>query len=165
MASPNADPAAARRPVVTMLPGAAGRQRAIAWANAHVGLPYGEGAEGPDAWSCWPLVQAGLRDLASIELPHAPIGEMVSQVMRRAIRRDWRPSPTLQHMAICLTSSSRAPRHVGLAMDLDGGVIVHALEGAGVIVSTPLQMRCMGFQRLRYAVYSPDSDLPAAVAA
>lgn len=152
-------------PVITYLPGPDARRRAATWVNERVGLPHVDGAEGPNAWSCWPLVRAGLWDLAGIAVPHAPVGELIGQLARRVIRRDWRPSLTLQHLAICMTSSSRVPRHVGLALMLDGGVVVHSLAGAGVVVSTPLQLRCMGFQRLRYAVYSPGSDLPEAVAA
>lgn len=151
-------------PVITFSAGAADRAAAKAWVNARIGLPWIDGAEGPEAFGCWGLVRRGLADLAGIALPAAPIDELVSRLRKVEIRRDWRPSDRLSHLAICLMGRSRTPHHVGLCLELDGGVVVHAIQDAGVIVSSRLQLRAMGFQKLRYAVYAPGGESPAAYA-
>ena len=151
--------------LVTISATAAERAEAAAWVNARIGLPWTADGEGPRGYNCWGFVRAALRDLADIDLPAAPIAELVAVLSRREVRRDWRPSDRLSHLAICVTGSTRRQHHVGLGLELDGGVIAHAVEGVGVIVSRPLELRAMGFADLRWLVHAPPEPAAPAMAA
>ncbi|BCW89954.1 hypothetical protein sos41_31220 [Alphaproteobacteria bacterium SO-S41] len=141
----------------TIEPGAWERSAAARWVNGLIGRPWVDGAEGPYEFGCWGLVRHGLKELAGLDLPTAPIHELVATLARRTIRKDWRAGDRLSHLAICLMGRSNLPHHVGLGLMLDGGIVAHAIEGNGVITSSLLELRVMGFQRLRWLVYQPPS--------
>jgi hypothetical protein len=131
----------------------------VAWINARIGKPWAIGAGGPDAYDCLGLVRAAYRDLCAVEIPPVDVDAALGVLGRRTIRRLWRPSPSPVHLSIVVMGRSRDPHHVGVWFALDRGLCVHALEGAGVVASTPLQLVAMGFQRLRWLTYAgPDAD-------
>lgn len=69
----------------------------MSWATKYVGLPFAEGGRGPDAFDCWGLVAAVLRQECWIEVePFAEIPTFDSEgvearVKAEIARTDWLP--------------------------------------------------------------------------
>lgn len=107
--------------------------------NAYIGLPYREGARGPDAYDCYGLVAAVFRAAHGVELPDwcavgtgpqgasraisaALAGEVAGgRSIRVAEPGDW---------DIAVVGSQLRPHHVGVVVD--GGVL-HAAKAFGSV--------------------------------
>lgn len=106
-----------------------------------VGLPYREGARGPDAFDCYGLVAAVLRAVRGVELPDwyqdtpGPQGasRAISAALQgeiaggRCVRVDW-PAEFPGDYDIAIVSSADRPHHVGVVVS--GGVL-HASRAFG----------------------------------
>jgi cell wall-associated NlpC family hydrolase len=137
----------------------------IALVNGLVGQPYQEGARGPDAWSCWGLAWHLQREAFEIDLPFAPLGELMPHLAVTEVRRRFVASPVPVHGAIAAMTRAETPHHVGVYLALDGGVVVHALEGSGVIVSPLAELCQLRFQTRWYAPVAPEPGRDALIAA
>lgn len=133
-------------------------QKAARLANSVVGLPYRDGGEGPDAYNCWGIARLVARELHGRELPFAPIAGLMEQVTATGLLRAWRRLQEPAHGAIGYTASTAAPRHIVTYLANDRGVVLHALEGCGVVCWPVIQLETYGF--LRVAWYLP-IDPPA----
>jgi cell wall-associated NlpC family hydrolase len=106
-----------------------------------VGLPYREGARGPDAYDCYGLVAAVFRGLRGVDLPDwsqttpgaagasraisaALAGEVAGGLMSKV---DW-PREFPADFDIAIVSGTTQPHHVGVCAS--GGVL-HASKAFG----------------------------------
>jgi cell wall-associated NlpC family hydrolase len=98
----------------------------------YVGLPYREGARGPDAWDCWGLVRHVLAAEFHVELPAYDYGPtaLERQQLIRSLRPQFREVEPVPG-AIALCSVAGRP-HVGVCVD--GEHILHAREGTGSVL-------------------------------
>ena len=106
-----------------------------------VGLPYREGARGPDAYDCYGLVAAVLRAMRGVELPDwyqpasGPAGasRAISAALAgevaggRSIRINW-PDAAPEDYDIAIVGSASRPHHVGVVAS--GGVL-HSSKAFG----------------------------------
>lgn len=119
---------------------------------AYLGKGYRRDGQGPDEWGCWYLLRHCLSEHFDTKLPLAPLGdlrgckELYSSRVRSgswvAIKEPLHGSPTLMR-------GGREP-HVGLYLDIDGGGILHSLEGVGVVFTTIQACHAMGFCDLKF---------------
>ena len=102
-----------------------------------VGLPYREGARGPDAFDCYGLVAAVFRAVRGVELPDwyqtAPGPQSASRAISAALagevaggRSELVETPADYDIAI--VGSTNRPHHVGVVVE--GGVL-HASRAFG----------------------------------
>jgi len=101
------------------------------WAVPYLGKPWRIGADGPDAYDCWGLVRAILRQRAGIELQ--PIVESDVRDLIRAFethpeRKAWVKVERPRELDAVLMSQARHPVHVGIWVDASGGRVLHAAK-------------------------------------
>ncbi len=116
--------------------------------NRYIGLPWVNGARGPDAFDCWGLLAWVQRAHFGIDLPERSIEPAVM----RAIYRDeveagrWRILARPVHGCGALLRDGDQP-HVGIWLQCDGGGVLHALAGAGVIFTQRRDLKDAGYER------------------
>ena len=106
-----------------------------------VGLPYAEGARGPDAYDCYGLVAAVFRVLRGVELPdwYQPTpgqqgaSRAISEALEgevaggRSVKIDF-PREFPSDFDIAIVGSATRPHHVGVCV---AGGILHASKAFG----------------------------------
>ncbi len=129
------------------------------WATDYIGKPWVLGTSGPDTFDCWGLVRAVLADRFGIAVPAvvipacsglAVVREAQEQFAHNPELARWQPVATPREGDAVLMSAARDPWHVGLWLAVDGGGVLHCLEGAGVIFSKPVALKVAGWGRLSY---------------
>lgn len=108
------------------------------WAEQLIGRPYRAGGQDPNAFDCWGLVRWVMARRFQRELPAIP----VEPDDLRAVLLAFRDHPERQHWTAVqepdegdcvLLRQSRHPIHVGVWLGVDGGGVLHAVEGNGVV--------------------------------
>lgn len=107
--------------------------RAIAFARAVLFKPWRAGAQGPDAYDCWGLARAAQRELAGRDLPIVnadpnDLRAVVRLVREHPLHSEWREVAVPSHLDLVLMSHHQHPHHIGVWLDLDGGLVLHATE-------------------------------------
>lgn len=132
---------------------------ALHWAYDYLGKPWVPLATGPDAYYCWSLFRVVQRDHFAIEVPEivipewtglAMVREAMAQFAHHPELQRWRQVPTPQDGDGVLMSAAKDPWHVGIWLDVDGGGVLHCVEGAGVIFTGVLALQHAGWRRLSY---------------
>lgn len=105
--------------------------------NDYIGLPYREGARGPDAFDCYGLVAAVYKAVQGIDLPDwyqsAPGPQSASRAISAALAGEVAGGRTTrvdvpQDMDIAIVGSSLRPHHVGVWV---AGGVLHASRTFG----------------------------------
>ena len=98
----------------------------------YIGLPYQEGARGPDAFDCWGLVRHVLAREFHVELPSYDYGPtaLERQQTINHLRPQYQPTKSTPG-AIALMSIAGRP-HVGVCVDAEH--VLHAREGTGSVL-------------------------------
>lgn len=118
----------------------------------YIGLPWKAGATGPDAYDCWGLLRHVQLKYFGIILPEIVVGDAATcrEMFNEKINNhDWVLVQYPQHGDGVLLRGGNEP-HVGIWLDIDGGGILHALEGVGVVFNNPRGLPGMGFGRATY---------------
>lgn len=118
----------------------------------YLNLRHEPGASGPDAYDCWNLLRHLQKTYFNTTLPDAPIGDeeaCLAMFKERAESGDWQAVAIPQHGDAALLRGGRWP-HVGIYLDFDGGGVLHAMEGPGVIWTRVSKLRSFGFGRTVY---------------
>jgi len=105
--------------------------------DAFIGLPYREGARGPDAFDCYGIVAAVLRAAKGLELPDwyadASGPQSASRAISAALAGEVAGGRSVlveepENYDVAVVGSSLRPHHVGIVFD--GGVL-HASRAFG----------------------------------
>lgn len=129
------------------------------WAEQYIGKPWRLGTSGPDTFDCWGLVRAVLGEHFGIAVPVIEIPDCAGLAVVREATKQLAQHPELarwQAVAVpragdgVKMSCARDPWHVGLWLDVDGGGVLHCLEGPGVIFSSPAALKAAGWGRVTY---------------
>lgn len=108
-----------------------------------IGKPYRAGGCGPDAFDCYGLARFVMGAVFDVALP--------DRLDPAAIRRQaWRRAPVPRDGAIVLMGSGPTPKHIGVYV---GDGVLHAIEGAGVVLDPFIALTFRGFGHFR--VYLP----------
>lgn len=117
-------------------------------ANTYIGLPWVDGARGPGSFDCWGLLRWVQLHHFNLVLPDLP----AMPDMRRELYREQMKSGTwsvidrpVHGCGVLLRGGDRP--HVGVYLDLDGGGVLHAQEGAGVIYTERSKLKKVGYPR------------------
>lgn len=123
---------------------------ARAWAAALVGRPYRARGRGPSSFDCWGL--CAYVWTAHFGLPYVPDvgcdrsdsrGVLAELRGAEASGLAARISSPVHGCAVYMSRSAR-PSHVGIFLDLDGGVVLHATVEAGVLLTRLRDLRFAG---------------------
>ncbi|WP_127142834.1 NlpC/P60 family protein [Pelagibacterium montanilacus] len=126
--------------------------------NRLIGRPYHLGAQGPDSFDCYSLtrtLQAGLfgREMPAFAAP-AQAGRMAiaAAVAIHPERGRWQEMPHPQDGAIVTMARHLQGYHLGTFIAEDGGLVVHALEGTGVVASRLCELEAEGWRKFRFHI-------------
>lgn len=118
--------------------------------NGYIGKRWRLGARGPDEYDCWGLLLQLHRAHFGVDIADVPLGDpMRALFAERMACGAWRLLPMPLHGAAVLMRGGDDP-HVGMYLDLDGGGVLHAMEGVGVIFTQQSALRLQGFSRITY---------------
>lgn len=126
--------------------------------NSLVGLPYVRGGQGPSAFDCWGITRLVQREAFGRELPvviadPANLRAVVEAFRAEETRRSWRPRDKREKPADGdLVTMSRAgdEHHIGTWFGFDGGGVLHAVEGWGVLFDALPVLATEGFRRIAF---------------
>ncbi|WP_081080567.1 NlpC/P60 family protein [Burkholderia cepacia] len=116
--------------------------------NRYVGRPWVAGARGPDAFDCWGLLSWVQREHFGVVLPERSLDP---DAMRDRYREyveagRWRIAPRPVHGCGVLLRGGDQP-HVGVYLKNDGGGVLHASEGVGVVFTLKRYLAEAGYAR------------------
>ena len=122
--------------------------------NSYVGIPYIDGSFGPKevGFNCWGLLHYVQENHYGVRMPKAPIGDAdacVAMHTDHLVRHVWEVIQFPVDGCGALLRGGRNP-HVGVYLSADGGGILHALEGAGVVFTPLSELPALGFGRTKF---------------
>lgn len=130
----------------------------VAVINGLIGRPYALGAQGPEAFDCYSTareLQLSLfgRDMPAFEMP-AEAGRMAmaAAIAVHPERARWVEVDAPVDGALVTMARQSCGYHLGTFVAEDGGLIVHALEGTGVVADTVGSLQSVGWRRFRFHV-------------
>lgn len=114
-----------------------------------IGIPYKIDGMTPEGFNCWGLIYYVRKNFFDVALPLIPIGddETCRDVFKAKVNAGhWEAVAIPGHGDPVLMRDGNAS-HVGIYLDLDGGGILHSLEGVGVVFTKMVHLRSLGFSR------------------
>lgn len=126
--------------------------------NAMMGAPYRLGAQGPDAFDCYSVARQLQRDLFGRDMPafdmpgNAGRMAIAAAIAEHPERGHWAEIARPRDGALVTMARNGCGYHLGTWLAEDGGIVVHAIEGAGVCADTMLSLQTAGWRRLRFHV-------------
>ena len=135
------------------------------WAADYIGKPWKVGCAGPETFDCWGLVVDVYRCLYGKRLSLIPVPEnnlkaLIQTFNSHPERQHWEATLDPSEGDVALLRQSRYPIHVGLWVDVDGGGILHCIQGAGVVFQGLNALECMGWKVEAYYTYKGDTRDP-----
>lgn len=119
----------------------------------YIGAPWAAGAQGPGAWDCWALfrhVQAahfGIDVPIIIAVDYDDPAALSALFRTHGERARWSRVDRPAHGDAVIV---HRPLHIGTWLNIDGGGVLHAVRGVGVIFSKDAAWRLSGFGRREY---------------
>jgi cell wall-associated NlpC family hydrolase len=123
------------------------------WAERYIGIPWVNGATGPDEFDCWGFVRHVQRERFGRELPPIKVdADSIRDVARAFGSHDERASWMQVERPIegdcVLMAHAKYPSHVGLWVEVDGGGVLHCIRGPGVVFNSLSALRHFGWGRI-----------------
>ena len=120
------------------------------WAFDYIGLPWLPRIN--DCWAFFRRVQLERFDRA---IPAIDPDNYRSMTCARlfaghAERTHWTPVERPQEGDAVLLAHARHPSHVGVWVDVDGGGVLHCINGAGVVFQSVKALKAGGWGHLEY---------------
>lgn len=130
------------------------------WAMQYLGKPWASGAQGPDAFDCWSLVRHVQLKEFNRELPIIMVDGLDSSAIINTFKThneyaNWQQVQAPEEGDCVITKSSpNRPEHVGVWVNVDGGRILQAVYGSGVVLVSLRATRKLIGQHLEYWRYA-----------
>ncbi len=130
------------------------------WADNVIGAPYVTGGRGPDVFDCWGLVVDFFDKLHSVDLPHYPNEDpantrRVAGHMTEGLKNgEWVKIEEPESGCLVAMSRSKVVHHVGVWLDISGGVCLHAFDGLQVMAHTLQQLKNQNFSIIEFYRWS-----------
>lgn len=118
------------------------------WAAHYIGEPWVAGDN-----DCWAFARRVWREVFGWEVPAVDVDALNRLATVRAFQRHperaaWRRVEAPSEGGGVLMGKSARPSHVGVWTEADGGGVVHCVQGAGVVFSSPAALALSGFRVL-----------------
>jgi hypothetical protein len=128
------------------------------WAFDYIGKPWEVASAGPGSYDCWGLVveihkRFHNRDLQIISVEENNLRELIQTIDSHPERAFWDVIHNPMEGDIALMRQSRHPIHVGIWLDVDGGGMLHSMQGAGVIFQNLQSLTLAGWKVENYYRY------------
>ncbi|MGL6245652.1 NlpC/P60 family protein [Pseudomonas sp.] len=120
------------------------------WAFAYIGQPWV--SESHDCWGFFRRVQ---RERFGREIPPFDVDAFNRLACARAVagnpeRANWRPVAVPAEGDAVLLAHARHPSHVGLWVAVDGGGVLHCVNGPGVVFQSVKMLKASGWGHLEF---------------
>ena len=127
----------------------------IHWAVPLIGRPWVNGAQGPDEFDCWGLVRYIKREHYDVELPIIDVDAMDLRKIFKVTTdheeyQNWREVDIPKDGDLVTMAQAKFPSHIGVYLEIDGGAVIHCVQGMGVCFSNRFSLRNSGWGRSRY---------------
>lgn len=129
----------------------------IHWAVKYIGKPWINGE-----YDCWGLVREIYKNELQIEL--SPI--VTDATSLRDVFCEFRKSSNYNHLQetsdfkdknIVILTQNKYPCHVGVYCDVDGGGVLHNMQGVGVVFQKLPELKMNGWQIMEILKYAANS--------
>jgi len=127
------------------------------WAAKYVGVPYAEGARGPQAYDCWGIIQLIYRQEKGIVLPdlpglRAPMIKEINDAIQRESAIDWKEMVTPVEGCVVAMGHTEDLHHVGIWIDTgaEGGKVLNSRAGHNVVVDTLRAIKLRGLRVVKF---------------
>lgn len=121
-----------------------------------IGLPYEVGGRGPSSFDCWGLVVHFYREAFDIDLPIYPnvdpmnVRRVSGHMEKAASGADWEKIMSPKNGCVVAMSRSKVFHHVGIWLDFNGGLCLHAFDGLQVMTHTLQQLKRQNFSKIAF---------------
>jgi cell wall-associated NlpC family hydrolase len=124
----------------------------MSWAAAYIGQPW---TPERDCWAFFRDVQreAFGREVPAIDIDALSLTACLRTFKAHPERGRWLPTDDPQDGDGVLLARGRLPSHVGIWVD--GGRVLHSLEGFGVVCQRVADLRAAGWSRIDCYRFSP----------
>lgn len=127
----------------------------------YIGIPWENGAQGPDAYDCWSFFRDMQRTHFERELPIISVNAnsiktVISEFQSNDEYTNWEQVEMFSQLEggdAVLMSQSRYPSHVGIWIEVDGGGVLHCVQGSGVIFSSATGIGRDGWSNVKLYKY------------
>jgi len=114
--------------------------------SEYLNKPWINGGQGPDGYDCWGLVRTVLRDhynidVALIECNAGDIRQVMQRFDGHDERANWLETKQPADGDLVLIRRGKRPSHIGIWLDIDGGVIMHVPFKGSVWLHQPHQLQ------------------------
>ena len=127
------------------------------WAIDYLGKPWVSGGRGPDCFDCWGLVCDIYQKQFEIELSpfegYNPkdLRRTNEEIEKQGVLGEWIKLDEPEDNCLVLMSKNKAFHHIGIFIDIDGGKVIHACDGANVLIQHFHKVELSGF--VKFAFY------------
>jgi hypothetical protein len=125
------------------------------WASQYIGNPWQPLGRGPSAFDCWGLcwwverTHYG-REMDPLVVNPIDLNKVEATIYTQLDTGNWIELEKPMDGAIMAMSKLPQVTHVGVYLELDRGVALHALERKGVLCQRVSALRGLGFTTLKY---------------
>ncbi len=136
------------------------------FAGRLIGLPYAQGARGPDRFDCWGLFRFVARQELGIDLPDVFCdGTLAARVRAFASLGGGAvsavPVDCPRELDAVYLSAHRLPHHIGVWIEPDRRKgVLHAIAGAGVVFQRVPDLAAHGLQIVAFLRLRKDPSCP-----
>jgi len=125
------------------------------WASDYIGKPWVSMARGPDTFDCWGLIYDIYKTQYNIELALNVIDPKNVSAYGKAINEgkehpEWKEYDAPQEGFVVPVSKQNLFHHVGIWLELDGGLILHCYEGGCVVAQSLHSMKTQFWKKFKY---------------
>ncbi len=128
----------------------------VSWVAPLMGKRWVSGARGPEEYDCWGLLRHVFKNHVGISLPScdevdaANIPLVTKEISKAIYGGHFIQIDKPIHLCAVGLSKNSAIHHVGIWLDVDGGVILHSNQGSNVTVQNIRSMRVSGFNTILF---------------
>ena len=135
------------------------------FAEHYIGLPWQNGAQGPQAFDCWALVRHVQREHYGRDLPIVGVDADDLAAVHEAFavhpeKARWALVDTPQDGDCVLVRKGNHLDHVGIYLDVDGGRVLHSIRGSGVVCTALPVLKRLGWNPVEFYRFNPHPNLP-----
>ena len=122
------------------------------WANEYIGIPWRNGAQGPDAFDCWAFVRHIQCEHYGVVVPPINVDASHLKAVMVSFSRhpelvNWERIAAPEEGCCVLLANGRYPAHVGVWV---AGALLHCQQPVGVVYHDLLTLRNSGWGQLQY---------------
>lgn len=124
------------------------------WGTKYISKKWVLGARGPDEFDCWGLLICIYRERYGLELPD--LGGIEWRTAAESTNAEigkpfgWEPVEIPFDGCAVGLGTNKFFHHVGIYLDTDGGLILHAVNKRNTIAQSVTGLRQSGFRRIQY---------------